>query len=234
MQIATKVPRVSGTIRESDTAGRADELSFQIAKRGRELKRDIESTLCGTQVATGGSIVSARACAGLHGWLYTNTVKNGASATTTVLTAGHPSVGPTMGTAAAFTEAMLSSAIAQCWTNGGDPTMVLMDAVNKRTASAFSGIATQFKDNVAGPAVIVGSADVYVSDFGQHSLLASRFVPTDIVYVLDLEYCGVNYLRPIQQLELAKTGDSDRALLLAEFTLCMKAPDASGKVYATT
>jgi hypothetical protein len=35
MQIATKVPRVSGTIQKSDTAGRADELSYQIAKRGQ-------------------------------------------------------------------------------------------------------------------------------------------------------------------------------------------------------
>ena len=115
--------------------------------------------------------------------------------------------------------------------------MVLMDAVNKRTASAFSGIATQYRDNVGstpGPATILGAADVYVSDFGTHSLVASRFVPTDIVYALDLEFICTGYLRPIQQIELAKTGDSDRAMLLAEFTLIMKNPDASGIVFSTT
>jgi hypothetical protein len=38
-QISTKTPRVTGTLRALDTAGRRDELSYQIAKRGRELKR---------------------------------------------------------------------------------------------------------------------------------------------------------------------------------------------------
>lgn len=234
-QIATKVPRVTGTLRTSNTAGRADELSYQIAKRGRELKRDIEKTACGTQVATAGSAVSARACAGIAGWLYTNQVQLGASATTPALTAGHPSTAPTAGTAAAFTEAHLQSAISQCWTQGGDPTLILMDSTNKRLASAFSGIATQYRDNPqVGPATLIGAADVYVSDFGTHNLVASRFTADDDVYVLDLEYWAISYLRPIQQQPLAKTGDSDRTLLVSEFTLCAKSPDANAKVYTTT
>ena len=234
-QIATKVPRVTGTLRTSDTAGRADEMSYQISKRGRELKRDIETTICGTQVATAGSAVSARACAGVAGWLYTNTVALGTAATTVVLSGGHPSTAPTASTAAAFTEAHLQSAIAQAWTQGGDPTLVLMDSANKRIASAFSGIATQYRDNPqVGPATLIGAADVYVSDFGTHNLVASRFMPTNDVYVLDLEYWSVAYLRPIQQQPLAKTGDSDRMLILTEFTLCAKSPDANAKIYTTT
>ena len=232
-QIATKVPRVTGTLRTSNTAGRADEMSYQISKRGRELKRDIEKTLCGLQVATAGGSASARACAGVAGWLFTNQVQLGASATTPALTAGHPSVAPTAGTAAAFTEAHLQSAIAQCWTQGGDPTMVLMNSTDKRLASAFSGIATQYRDNPqVGPATLIGAADVYISDFGTHNLVASRWMPAN-VYVLDLEYWATAYLRPIQQQPLAKTGDSDRMLLLTEFTLCAKSPSSSGKVYTT-
>lgn len=234
-QIATKVPRVSRTQRRITSAGRADELSYQIAKRGRELKRDIEATLCGTQVADAGGVATARACAGLAGWLYTNQVQSGLSTTTPALTGGHPSVASTAGTAAAFTEVQLKSCIAACWTQGGDPNMVLMDAANKQIASAFSGIATQYRDNPqAGPGTIIGAADVYVSDFGTHSLIASRFVPTDIVYVLDLEYFDVAYLDPIHQESLAKTGDSDRVMLVAEFTLRALEPDSSGKVYTTT
>jgi hypothetical protein len=226
---------VTATLRTSNTAGRADEMSYQIAKRGRELKRDIEKTLCGTQVATAGSAVSARACAGIAGWLYTNQVKTAATQTTPALTAGHPSVASTAGTAVAFTQAHLQSAIALCWNQGGDPTLVLMDAANKQLASAFSGIATQYRDNPqVGPATLIGAADVFVSDFGTHNLVASRWVPTDNVYVLDLEYWATAYLRPIQQQPLAKTGDSDRSLLVTEFTLCAKHPDSSGKVYATT
>jgi hypothetical protein len=234
-QISWKVPRVTGTMRAVDTAGRADEFSYQLAKRGRELKRDIEVALCGTQVATAGAAASARQTAGMGGWLYTNQVQLGADASTPALTAGHPSVAQTAGTAAAFTSEHLNSAIAQCWEQGGDPKMVLMDAANKRVASGFTGIATQYRDNPqVGPVTLIGAADIWVSDFGVHSLIASRFVPTDVVYVLDTEQLGVGYLRPIQQVELSKTGDSDRAMILAEYCLVVHEPDASAKIYSTT
>ena len=113
--------------------------------------------------------------------------------------------------------------------------MVLMDAANKRIMSGFTGIATLYKDVPKdAPATLIGAADIYVSDFGQHSLIASRFVPTDVVYVLDTEQLAVKYLRPMQTNPLAKTGDADQVQLLCEFTLQVKEPDASGKIYTTT
>jgi hypothetical protein len=234
-QISDKVARVTGTQRSVTSAGRADEMSFQIAARSRELKRDIETTLCGTQVATSGSLVSARATAGLAGWLFTNQVKLGSAATTPTITSGAPDTAPTAGTAAAFTSEHLNSAIALCWNEGGNPTLILMDAANKRAASGFTGIATLYRDTPpAAPATIIGAADVFVSDFGTHSLVASRFVPSDVVYCLDLEFWCVSYLRPIQQRELSKTGDSDRTQILGEYCLTAKHPDASGKIYSTT
>ena len=235
-QIASKVPRVSGTLQASDTAGRANELSYQIAKRGRELKRDIEMTLAGTQVATAGAGASARVCAGLAGWMYTNHISVGANGTVPPLTnGGHPSAAMTMGTNGAITEDRLKTAIALCWPAGGDPPLILMDDANKQIASSFTGVATQYRDNPQkGPATIIGAADVYVSDFGTHSMVASRFVPTDIAYVLDPEFLEVRYLRPIHKEDLAKTGDSDRCMLLAEFTLCNKEPDAHSLIHATS
>lgn len=241
-QISTKAPQVSGTQRKVNTAGRADELAYQVMKRGRELKRDIEKTLCGTQAATAGGAASARQLAGYAAWIFGtgaavagNGVGLGTAATTPSITSGAPGTAPTAGTASAFSEGVLKSAIALAWTDGGDPTLVLMTATDKQTASGFSGIATQYRDNAGsmGPAVIIGAADVYVSDFGTHYLVASRFMPTGNVYGIDPEYWEVQYLRPIQQMELAKTGDSDKRLMLAEYTLCAKNPDSSFKIYTT-
>ena len=73
-----------------------------------------------------------------------------------------------------------------------------------------------------------------MSDFGQVSIRASRFSPANNVYVLDTEYWEIAYLRPINQYDLAKTGDSDRKTILAEYTLVAKNPASSGKVYTTT
>jgi hypothetical protein len=234
-QIMTKVPRVSGTLRASDAAGRRDELSYQIAKRGRELKRDMESAFLGTQAATTGAAASARTMAGVAAWLFDNTVANGSAATTVAVTSGAPLTAPTSGTAATFSEAMLKSAIKKCWDEGGSPNLVMVGSFNKQIASAFAGIATQYRDNQqTGPATIIGSADIYVSDFGQHQIVANRFMPSNQVYCLDMEYWSVAYLRPIQNVELAKTGDSDRSMILTECTVIADNPKASAKVYAVT
>ena len=41
---------ITGTQEAVDKAGRASELAYQIAKKSKELKRDIESTLLTNQV----------------------------------------------------------------------------------------------------------------------------------------------------------------------------------------
>ena len=81
-QIMDKVARVSGTLRAVDTAGRRDEFSYQIAKRGRELKRDIESAFLSNNAAVAGSAATARKLAGAGTWLWDNNVEQGATATT--------------------------------------------------------------------------------------------------------------------------------------------------------
>jgi hypothetical protein len=234
-QIMKKSPRVAGTQQAVNSAGRGNEMSYQIAKRGRELKRDLESTLLGLQAATAGAAASARVMAGFASFCWTNQTKLTAStaATTVTVTAGAPTTAPTAGTAGTFVEQNIKDCIGSCWDNGGDPTLILTGRTDKQLASAFSGIATQYKENNTGPAAIIGAADVYVSDFGTHQIVADRFMPAGNVYCIDLEYVDVAYLRAFEQTELAKTGDSDRRQLLVEATLCVKAPDSHGKIYTT-
>ena len=238
--ISRKVPRVAGTQRAVDAAGRADELDYQVAKRGRELKRDIETALCGSQAATAGAAASARVMAGLGAWIATNEVATAASTaqTTPVTTSGYPTTAPTAGTAGTFVESDLKEAIKLCWDEGGDPTVVMTGSFNKQQASAFSGIGTLYRDSQPNgalrPGSIVGAADVYVSDFGTHQIVANRFQPAGTAYVLDLDYWACSFLRPIQTEDLAKTGDSDRKMLIAEYTLEAKNEKASGKVATLT
>lgn len=233
--ISRKVPRVAGSQRATDSAGRRDEFSYQVAKRGKELKRDIEVGLLGAQAAVAGGAATARVLAGVATFLWTNQVALGASATTPTVTSGAPTTAPTAGTAAAITEGNLKTAFKLCWDEGGDPTVVMANSFNKQQMSAFTGIATLYRDTQGRtPATVVGAADLYISDFGEHQIVANRFMPTNNVYLLDMEYWECAYLRPIQRDELAKTGDSDRALLIAEYTLVAKEPDSSAKIYTTT
>lgn len=232
-QIMDKVPRVSGTLRAVNTAGRRDEFSYQVAKRGRELKRDIEAAFLSLNAATAGSATNARKLAGVASWLWDNQVQKGGAATTVTVSSGAPLTAPTAGTAGTYTEGDLKTVLESIWNDGGDVDVVLHDSGDKKTASAFAGIATLYRDSQgAQPATILGAADLYISDWGQVQLVADRFMPGANVYALDLEYWEAAYLRPIQQNPLAKTGDSDRAQLITEVTLCAKEPKASGKIFS--
>src|SRR6185295_13965802 len=111
---------------------------------------------------------------------------------------------------------------------------VLVGPFNKTKVSAFSGIATQYKDNNNGPATIIAAADVYVSDFGEHKIVPSRFNRDRSLLVLDMDYWDIAYLRPFTQYNLAKTGDADRKQMLCEYTLVSKNQAASGKVVDLT
>ena len=169
-------------------------------------------------------------------WLWDNQVAlNSSAATTVTVASGVPTTAPTDGTAATVSEANLKTLLEYCWTDGGEPDIVVVGAHNKKLFSAFSGIATLYRDSQgAQPATIIGSADVYVSDWGQVQIVADRFTDTDVAYAFDLEYWEASYLRPIRQQQLAKTGDSDRVQLITEVTLCAKNPSSSGKIYTLT
>ena len=59
-QIMDKTVVITGTQESVDKAGRASELAYQIAKKSKELKRDIESTLLTNQARAAGNSSTAR------------------------------------------------------------------------------------------------------------------------------------------------------------------------------
>jgi hypothetical protein len=201
-----------------DKAGRDSEVAYQLAKRGKELKRDIEATLLRNAARNAGNSTTAPETAGLPAWLKTNTSKS-SGATAGVDPTGDGTDARTDGTQRAFTEAMLKDVMQKAWTAGGNPSILMVGPFNKTVASGFAGIA---ETRVAGndsPTTIIGAADIYVSDFGNISFVPNRFQRERDAFLLDPEYASVCYLRPIQQIELAKTGDAEKRMVLAEFGL---------------
>jgi hypothetical protein len=68
---------IADNLEFQDKAGRANELAYNLAKRGKELKRDIEATLLDSNARVAGNASTARETAGLPAWLATNTNKSG-------------------------------------------------------------------------------------------------------------------------------------------------------------
>lgn len=235
-QISKKSLMVSGTADKVRKYGRAKEFAYQIAKKGKEIKRDIETRILGNGPSHEGGSGTARLSAGLESMLSKNAIRpTAASSHTTPGYAGGIWAAPTDGTATAtFSESLMLSAIQAAWNEGGDPTLVLLPAFQKRKAAEFNGAAKY--DGVVrsqsgkAQAAVVGGVDLYISDFGSHDLRLTRYMRSSTVFALDMEYLSMGFLRPIHFEERAKTGDAERGELLCEWTLIADNPDASAKI----
>jgi hypothetical protein len=232
-QISRKVISVSNTDNKVNNAGMTSQMSYQKAKSAKELKRDMEAILTSNQAGVAGNSTStARKTAGLPTWLITNSQANGATVSSMSGASGngYPSTawtGLSTSTDVAFTETMLKTAIQQVWEQGGDPKVLMVNAYNKTVASAFAGLAQQRMNyNSVQPMKIIATADIYLGDFGEVSIVPSRFSPGNFAFVIDPEYASVSYLRPFQTFDLAVTGDSTKAEMVVEYGLRVKSEKA--------
>lgn len=238
-QIFAKSVIVSGTAQEMDTAGRRNELLYQVEKRTKEIKRDIEYAITQNVASNDGSAATARKLGGLETWIETNDNRGTGGSDGGYTTSTSQTVAPTdtsAGAARTFTEARLKAVIKSIWDNaGGSAPLVVVGSFNKQVASAFAGIASAQQQYPMGPTsssklAIIGAADIYVSDFGKHRIVPNRFSRSRTALVLDPEYLDVCYLRPFKVTQLAKTGDADKRQMIAEMTLRVKNEKVLGVV----
>lgn len=238
-QISGKTVSVTGTIETVDKAGRDSELSFQLAKRSKELKRDIEHSCVGVNntavVRTNDSGPGESASVSAFfddnlaqtGTLMGTHENRGAGGTSTgwsgtVFTADGP------GTQRPLLESDLKSAIQGAWTNGGNPSIVMCGPFNKTVISAFTGNSTRF--DKGEDMRLVSSITIWVSDFGEHTIVPNRFQRERDVFAFTPDLWSLAYLRDFRQHALSKTGDSERRQLLCEWTLVGKNQSGSGVV----
>lgn len=230
-QIMDKVASVSGTNEAVDSAGNSTSMSYQIAKRSKELKRDIEATLLANQAkdAGAGNGGTARKFGSVLSWIATNDNFGGGSGASPT---GNGSDARTDGDQRAFTEAQLKTVLQSTWTAGGEPDTIMVGGFNKQAFSGFTGGATKF--DKSEDKKLTAAIDVYESDFGTLKVKPNRFMRTRDCLVLDMEYWKVAWLRPIKTWPLAKAGDTDKQQILGELTLVSGNEKASGGVFDLT
>lgn len=235
-QIFTKSVVVSGTAQALSTAGRRNELLYQVDKRTKEIKRDIEFAITQNRASDDGSRATARTLAGFEAWITSNSNRDAGgsdggfvTSTQLVSAASDSTVQRT------FTEAMLKATIKSIWDETGDSApLVIVGSFNKQQASGFSGIASQYQDfgNAKSSKAIniLGAADFYVSDFGRHKIVPDHFSRARSALIVNPNHWELRYMRPFKITTLAKTGDADKRQLLAELTLCSKNEAGSGVI----
>lgn len=229
-QICQKTIQISGTSQAVVAAGGSNKMGYQLLKKSKELKRDMEGILTNNAAKSAGSSSTARVSAGITSWLGTNTVFGAGGANPGSL---NGTATRTDGTQTALTEAQVKSMAQKVFTNSGEsPDYGLVSPANKQNISAFSGPGTRFtqvEDKVLATAI-----DVYETDFGAIKLVPDIFLARSRdTFWINSQYVAIAYLRPFQTNPLAKTGDSDQKQLLVEWTLELGNEKAIGAIFDT-
>lgn len=211
-QIFTAGVEVSGSQQASQTIGLADELDYQKQERLRELIRDLENCVINGASASAtpeGDASTRRTMRGIVRSLVTNTSN---------------AVG------ANLTEDLLNSVLRDIWSqSSASIDTIVVNGLQKRAVNGFIASSRGFEaDDVRFRDMV----SVYESDFGVCRVVLSRWVPPDMVLLLDSSRIDVLPLkrRSFHFKQLARTGDRDTGQLVGEYTLEVRNENAHGLI----
>lgn len=216
-QIFEKTIKVSGTEDAVDQYGRAKESAYQLVKAGQELKRDQEYAMIGRdQAAVAGNA--------------TDTARRMASASKMIDAAVTVTADGGSGAATALTEAHVLSAGQKAYTEGADPTVLMIKPADSLIVAGFTGASGRSRTFNDGQKTVTNAVNLYVSPFGEYKVALNRFQITSMAFLVDPEMWQEVTLRGWSREPLAKSGDSTKQMLVAEKSLKHKNFKASGLV----
>lgn len=230
-QIFTKTFIFSGTQGAVDNAGNAEKRAHEMMKKGKAIKKDIEYSIL---VNTASTNSDPRRSGGLPTWLTTNVSRGGGGGASGGFSSGVTTV-ETTGTQRAWTKALTDTVLQSCYNSGGNVTTLVVSPYNKGVFATFmsdSNVANQRHPVQSGQKIsIIGTADIYESPWGPVEVVADRVMAgasglARRVYAIDPDMLQWLSLRAIQEDQVAKTGDAEKGVLIAEG--CLKVRNEAG------
>jgi len=202
--------KLSGTAQAVGWLTTGDKLADAKLMRLRELLRDLEKTILlgRTDVATIGSDTARRSMAGIVCSLATNVVSCGT-----------------------LTESALGNLLQSCYQQGSrEVDLIVAPPKQKRIISGWNTSRVHVTNEANAYRNVV---EVYESDFGTQRVIMNRWLPDDMVLVLDSTRLKVVPLRgrSFQYEELAKGGDYARGQVVGEYTLELRNENAHGMLH---
>ena len=230
-QISKRDATVSGSQEEVDAAGKGSEMAHQMAISSKVLKSDMEFISCSRQPRVDGDDAGpvARKTEGIAHWIARAVDKTSATAVAVVgVTAGIPVASTDAfaaiiaGSQIPISEVMLNTAMAQSYTLGGSPTMLVVPPLPRHTVSGFVGRSTT--QVLVGKTEVVSTVDIIATDFGRVKVLPSRWLALDVGLLIDPNYLALAYFRNFRQYMMGKLGDAETRLIIAEWGVEMRNP----------
>jgi hypothetical protein len=212
-QLMDKTASVTTTQEAIKRYGVKNEMAKQMAKKSKELKRDMETTMFLNQARVVGLAGTAQKMRSLPSWLTTNVSRGATGANGSATTAA------TDGTQRAFSEALLRALVVTSITNADElPGYLFAGPANRANVSSqLTGNSTRFYELKSGE--LNASISVYRSDFGPLKIVMDRFQRERDMFLINPDYIAIRTLEPMQTQDLAVTGLTKKKQLWTNFTL---------------
>jgi hypothetical protein len=245
-QTALKEVQISTRLQNSNTIGNNGKMSYQIAERQKELRRDVEAQMMTYQASVAGDgLTVAGISAGLGAQLKTNVDTNAGTAggfntSTGVFDA------PIPGVARALSETLIRDILQQVYVAGGNTDCLMGTPAVIRNLSEYlfsdtARVATlTAEQSQASPRALTayGSVNVFVTDFGQTvKMIDNRIQQPDdtdesTLYFIDPSHLTQSFLYGYKVEPLAKTGLSEKRLMSCDYALKCYSEKSQGAIYA--
>jgi hypothetical protein len=220
-QILDKIVQVTGTANAVKTYGRQREVAYQLAKKGKELKRDFEYELIGKSknAALGDASSNPRKFGNIFGQdANGNDMVDPSVVVTTDTGSGSP--GP-------LTEDNLLTLGEKLFNEGSEPSVLMIPPRESTNVAEFAAASGRERD-FGGGRRIVNVVDLYVSPFGEYKVQLNRFLDQTKALLMDPQFHKIKPLRSWNRTMLAKSGDSEKHQLLGEYGFCHTNYKATG------
>jgi hypothetical protein len=245
-QTALKEVQISTRLQDSDTFGNSGKMSYQVAERQKELRRDVEAQMLTYQASVpGDGAAVAGISAGLGAQLKTNVDTNAGTAGGFNTTTGIFDA-PIPGVARALSETLIRDILQNIYVAGGNTDCLMARVPVIRALSTYlftdtASVATlTAEQSQANPRALTayGSVNVFVTDFGQTvKMLDNRIQQQDgtdesTMYMIDPSHITQSFLTGYNVSPLAKTGLSEKRLMNCDYSLKVYSEKSQGAIYA--
>ncbi len=229
-QISKRDATVTGSQEAADAAGKGSEMGHQMAMASKVLKSDMESIMSSRQARDDGADPNTpRKTEAICHWIGRAKDKLGAVAGAVIgVVTGLPVLATDAFAAVAgasqvaITEQMFGDAMQKAYTNGASPDTCVVPPGIKRTISTFEG--RGISQILVGKTEVTATVDIIATDFGRVKVMPSRWMPTDTSLILDADYLATAFYRNFRSYQIAKIGDAETRLILAEWGVEMRNP----------
>jgi hypothetical protein len=225
-QIISEAFKIAGTVDAVKTHGRAKETAYALAKTLKNLKLDVEAAMVGHSgagAAGSGAVADDSSTADTdESAVEVNRQMKSASNMITTSVACTDSND-------ALTEDDVLTLHQNCYTNGSDPSVLMISPKDALGVKDFATGSNKTRD-FGNSKTVTNAVEILVTPFGTVRVLLNRNQLATEAYLIDPTMFKQCVLRPFSRTLLAKTGDADTHFVLGEVSLKHSSFADSGKI----